>query len=353
MILTTPSGAKNEAAGRGDKHEKLPGFPACLTVPRSMSQLVLSLCPFLCGSDVTRAKLEDRRARGPAVPPSSGEAVWWSREHARTQVLISTETRETQTSSSTMSYRRELEKYRDLDEDEILGALTEEELRTLENELDELDPDGSWVPGPIGLHIPPAGCPPLPDIHYPPLPATTRWFPDEAAQVDQKSALVISRAGTVRWCNWRGRAPGAQLAKGHRIQAGAETWISKQAPECAHIRRKVIEHRDVGASMGHLRPNGVRGLGKQLCLQPRIPNLCTLKKSPRNFLSLTLEKLELIMRLLHLDSLGKGMLHVLKNRKPRTETLPNSGTFHNMSFSPKPIWGQQLGGTTNGLGQQV
>lgn len=27
-----------------------------------------------------------------------------------------------------MSYRRELEKYRDLDEDEILGALTEEEL---------------------------------------------------------------------------------------------------------------------------------------------------------------------------------------------------------------------------------
>ncbi|ELK34209.1 Tropomodulin-1 [Myotis davidii] len=41
----------------------------------------------------------------------------------------------------TMSYRRELEKYRDLDEDAILGALTEDELRTLENELDELDPD--------------------------------------------------------------------------------------------------------------------------------------------------------------------------------------------------------------------
>eukprot|EP00069_Balaena_mysticetus_P010536 bmy_20756T0 len=45
-----------------------------------------------------------------------------------------------------MSYRRELEKYRDLDEDEILGALTEEELRTLENELDELDPDGVRAP---------------------------------------------------------------------------------------------------------------------------------------------------------------------------------------------------------------
>lgn len=57
-----------------------------------------------------------------------------------------------------MSYRRELEKYRDLDEDEILGALTEEELRTLENELDELDPDvssrerehWSWVGVPPG-----------------------------------------------------------------------------------------------------------------------------------------------------------------------------------------------------------
>ncbi|XP_070106990.1 tropomodulin-1 isoform X3 [Equus przewalskii] len=45
-----------------------------------------------------------------------------------------------------MSYRRELEKYRDLDEDEILGALSEEELRTLENELDELDPDNALLP---------------------------------------------------------------------------------------------------------------------------------------------------------------------------------------------------------------
>ncbi|XP_015415984.1 PREDICTED: tropomodulin-1 isoform X3 [Myotis davidii] len=46
----------------------------------------------------------------------------------------------------TMSYRRELEKYRDLDEDAILGALTEDELRTLENELDELDPDNALLP---------------------------------------------------------------------------------------------------------------------------------------------------------------------------------------------------------------
>lgn len=52
-----------------------------------------------------------------------------------------------------MSYRRELEKYRDLDEDEILGALTEEELRTLESELDELDPDVSSRKGDTGLGL--------------------------------------------------------------------------------------------------------------------------------------------------------------------------------------------------------
>ncbi|XP_065405984.1 tropomodulin-1 isoform X5 [Chrysemys picta bellii] len=48
-----------------------------------------------------------------------------------------------------MSYRQELEKYRDLDEDKILSALTEEELRTLENELEELDPDNDLLP--VGL----------------------------------------------------------------------------------------------------------------------------------------------------------------------------------------------------------
>ena len=42
-----------------------------------------------------------------------------------------------------MVYCRNLLDKLDLDEDEILGALTEEELRTLENELDELDPDVS------------------------------------------------------------------------------------------------------------------------------------------------------------------------------------------------------------------
>ncbi|NWZ31414.1 TMOD1 protein, partial [Asarcornis scutulata] len=45
-----------------------------------------------------------------------------------------------------MSYRKELEKYRDLDEDKILGTLTEEELRQLENDLEELDPDNALLP---------------------------------------------------------------------------------------------------------------------------------------------------------------------------------------------------------------
>ncbi|NXN07087.1 TMOD1 protein, partial [Indicator maculatus] len=45
-----------------------------------------------------------------------------------------------------MSYRKELEKYRDLDEEAILAALTEEELTKLENELEELDPDNALLP---------------------------------------------------------------------------------------------------------------------------------------------------------------------------------------------------------------
>ncbi|KAI4873384.1 hypothetical protein NFI96_006610 [Prochilodus magdalenae] len=40
-----------------------------------------------------------------------------------------------------MSFRKEMEKYRDVDEDELLQKLSEEELRRLEDELEELDPD--------------------------------------------------------------------------------------------------------------------------------------------------------------------------------------------------------------------
>ncbi|CAI5796864.1 tropomodulin-1 isoform X1 [Podarcis lilfordi] len=41
---------------------------------------------------------------------------------------------------------RKLEKYRDLDEDQILGALTEEEIKMLEDELVDLDPDNALLP---------------------------------------------------------------------------------------------------------------------------------------------------------------------------------------------------------------
>uniref|UniRef100_A0A8C9TI07 Tropomodulin 1 n=1 Tax=Scleropages formosus TaxID=113540 RepID=A0A8C9TI07_SCLFO len=46
----------------------------------------------------------------------------------------------------TMSFRKEMEKYRDVDEDELLRALSEEELQRLEDELEELDPDNALLP---------------------------------------------------------------------------------------------------------------------------------------------------------------------------------------------------------------
>ncbi|XP_051939511.1 tropomodulin-1 isoform X1 [Hippocampus zosterae] len=42
--------------------------------------------------------------------------------------------------------RKEMEKYRDIDEDELLMNLSEEELRRLEDELEELDPDNALLP---------------------------------------------------------------------------------------------------------------------------------------------------------------------------------------------------------------
>ncbi|KAM8961196.1 tropomodulin-1 isoform 2-T2 [Pelodytes ibericus] len=45
-----------------------------------------------------------------------------------------------------MSVRKDLEKYRDVDEDEILNRLSEEEIRALEGELEELDPDNQLLP---------------------------------------------------------------------------------------------------------------------------------------------------------------------------------------------------------------
>uniref|UniRef100_A0A8C5M3P8 Tropomodulin 1 n=1 Tax=Leptobrachium leishanense TaxID=445787 RepID=A0A8C5M3P8_9ANUR len=45
-----------------------------------------------------------------------------------------------------MSIRRDLEKYRDVDEDEILKRLSEDEIQALEGELEELDPDNQLLP---------------------------------------------------------------------------------------------------------------------------------------------------------------------------------------------------------------
>lgn len=49
---------------------------------------------------------------------------------------------------STFGYRRELSKYEELDEDELLASLTAEELQELEKELGDIEPDNKV---PIGL----------------------------------------------------------------------------------------------------------------------------------------------------------------------------------------------------------
>ncbi|XP_054858334.1 tropomodulin-3-like [Eublepharis macularius] len=45
-----------------------------------------------------------------------------------------------------LPFRKELEKYKELDEDEILGKLSEEELKQLESVLDDLDPENALLP---------------------------------------------------------------------------------------------------------------------------------------------------------------------------------------------------------------
>ncbi|XP_053318543.1 tropomodulin-3-like [Spea bombifrons] len=46
----------------------------------------------------------------------------------------------------TMPFRKDLDKYRDIDEDELLGNLSEADLKQLENVLEELDPDNALLP---------------------------------------------------------------------------------------------------------------------------------------------------------------------------------------------------------------
>lgn len=40
-----------------------------------------------------------------------------------------------------LSFKKDLEKYKELDEDEILNKLSEEELKQLESALEEMDPE--------------------------------------------------------------------------------------------------------------------------------------------------------------------------------------------------------------------
>lgn len=40
-----------------------------------------------------------------------------------------------------LSYKKDLDKYKDLDEDEILNKLSAEELKQLESALEEMDPE--------------------------------------------------------------------------------------------------------------------------------------------------------------------------------------------------------------------
>nr|KAF6503107.1 tropomodulin 2 [Molossus molossus] len=45
-----------------------------------------------------------------------------------------------------LPFQKELEKYKNIDEDELLGKLSEEELKHLENVLDDLDPESALLP---------------------------------------------------------------------------------------------------------------------------------------------------------------------------------------------------------------
>ncbi|XP_069315873.1 tropomodulin-2 isoform X2 [Eulemur rufifrons] len=45
-----------------------------------------------------------------------------------------------------LPFQKELEKYKNIDEDELLGKLSEEELKQLENVLDDLDPESAMLP---------------------------------------------------------------------------------------------------------------------------------------------------------------------------------------------------------------
>ena len=51
-----------------------------------------------------------------------------------------------------LSYKKDLEKYKEIDEDEILNKLSAEELQQLESALEEMDPEVKALGGTGGRH---------------------------------------------------------------------------------------------------------------------------------------------------------------------------------------------------------
>ncbi|XP_010126788.1 PREDICTED: tropomodulin-2-like, partial [Chlamydotis macqueenii] len=73
-------------------------------------------------------------------------------EAARSSVLLDGGNLEEQHQSSSaagamsLPFRKELEKYKNINEDEILSKLSEDELKQLEHVLDDLDPENALLP---------------------------------------------------------------------------------------------------------------------------------------------------------------------------------------------------------------
>ncbi|OCT66561.1 tropomodulin-4 [Xenopus laevis] len=75
----------------------------------------------------------------PLVAAHTGPLTQQQRSHKEGLSLVLT-------TSTNMSYQKELEKYRDVDEDELMKAMSPEELAQLDYELQEMDPENILLP---------------------------------------------------------------------------------------------------------------------------------------------------------------------------------------------------------------
>lgn len=87
----------------------------------------------------------------PPLPVASSDPQWTELRH-RVRFLVA------QRAANTMAlpYKKDLDKYRDMDEDELLNKLSAEELKQLETALEEIDPEVSGEHRPSGA-LPVAG----------------------------------------------------------------------------------------------------------------------------------------------------------------------------------------------------